>query len=502
MDGVNATRRTQEGRFQTHDRGTADTLTDQTKRTCPECGNRVGDTDMFCAACGSALPAIGAPLTATGTVSDARTIPRHRLGGTAYLATMPDTSDQTDEVSAVLATSIDPTQVTGSASTPSRARSRSGSRRKRRRRWYRRPVLVVPLVALMLLVTVGAGLAWRATSTVNSLQAVSTPPPLVDVAADEEDMVDSGGGPATPVSVDTEPAKQALVDAGYTPKDNGGVVGRVRVMSDVAQGASVAAGIANASAEPMTILIMGVDARPGDAIDIGVRPDVLMVVRLDPNAGGCRLMSIPRDTRTELPGYGLSKVNHALAVGGIPYQLMVTEKLLGIEIDHYALINFEGFRELVDAVGGIPVDVPKTVTKEGVTVEAGQQTLDGKQALAYARYRDKPTEGDAGRIKRQWAILRGLGEVGKNSDLIGEMNSILPALESHIRSDMTPSEMISIAKTYSAGCDANSVEPTMMAGTRVKLKDPILQQIVYYNIVDAAIVRRDVDELMNRTGTP
>jgi hypothetical protein len=62
--------------------------------------------------------------------------------------------------------------------------------------------------------------------------------------------------------------------------------------------------------------------------------------------------------------------------------------------------------------------------------------------------------------------------------------------------------MISIAKTYSAGCDANSVEPTMLAGTRVKLKDPILQQIVYYNIVDESIVKRDIDELMNRAGTP
>jgi len=159
MDGVNAPRRTQEGSFQTHDRGTAVTLTDQMKPTCPECGNKVGDTDKFCAACGSALPTIGAPRTTAGAASDARTIQRHRLGGTVYLATLPDTSDQTAEVNAVLATSSDPTQVAGTASTPSRARSRSGARRKRRRRWYRRPILVVPLVALMLLVTVGAGLA-------------------------------------------------------------------------------------------------------------------------------------------------------------------------------------------------------------------------------------------------------------------------------------------------------------------------------------------------------
>ena len=89
-------------------------------------------------------------------------------------------------------------------------------------------------------------------------------------------------------------------------------------------------------------LLMGVDARPGEAIDIGVRPDSLSVAAYDSATNSCRLLSIQRDSRVELPGYGMSKINHALAVGGIPYEKLVVEQFLGIPIDHYALIDFTG----------------------------------------------------------------------------------------------------------------------------------------------------------------
>jgi hypothetical protein len=102
-------------------------------------------------------------------------------------------------------------------------------------------------------------------------------------------------------------------------------------------------------------LMMGVDARPGEAIDVGVRPDSLFVVYLDGTDGSCRVLSIPRDTRTTLPGYGQSKINHALAVGGVPYETLVVENLLGIELQHYGLIDFAGVEGLVDGVGGITV---------------------------------------------------------------------------------------------------------------------------------------------------
>ena len=130
--------------------------------------------------------------------------------------------------------------------------------------------------------------------------------------------------------------------------------------------------------DSMNILVMGVDAQPGEPIDIGVRPDSLMVVHLNPKTRSCHLLAIPRDTRTELPGFGLTKINHALAVGGIPYEQLVVSQLLGISIDHYVLVDFTGFKQLVDALSGITLTVTEGFTDDnGVTFTPGSQDMNG-----------------------------------------------------------------------------------------------------------------------------
>src|SRR5690606_12035113 len=98
--------------------------------------------------------------------------------------------------------------------------------------------------------------------------------------------------------------------------------------------------------------MMCVDAREVELIYGGVRSDSLSVLHINPDAQTCRVVSIPRDTRTELPGYGHSKINHALSVGGVEYQKLVTQNMLGIEIDHFALVDFAGVVGTVDALGG------------------------------------------------------------------------------------------------------------------------------------------------------
>src|SRR5699024_4257909 len=115
------------------------------------------------------------------------------------------------------------------------------------------------------------------------------------------------------------------------------------------------ADVASSEDGAITLLMMGVDAREGEEIDIGVRPDSLSVLHINPNAETCRVVSIPRDTRTEHPGYGQSKINHALSVGGVDYQMLVTQQMLGIEIDHFALVDFAGVVGTVDALGGVHV---------------------------------------------------------------------------------------------------------------------------------------------------
>jgi LCP family protein required for cell wall assembly len=248
----------------------------------------------------------------------------------------------------------------------------------------------------------------------------------------------------------------------------------------------------------ITILVMGVDARPGEPIDIGVRPDSLMVVRLDPVTGSCRTLSIPRDTRTELPGYGQSKINHALAVGGIPYEQQVVENLLGLKIDHYLLIDFNGFEDLVDAVGGIKIDVPDAFSvSDDISFAAGVQTMDGKHALAYARYRGGP-DGDFGRIARQQQVLRALLKKGASLNVVRSLNELLPAVEDNLRTDLDPSEMARLGLDYRDTCTDDSVEMLHLEGYDAWFEDPLLQMQLEYVVVDEAEVRSKVAMLEER----
>lgn len=251
---------------------------------------------------------------------------------------------------------------------------------------------------------------------------------------------------------------------------------------------------ANAASDgnAITILVMGVDARPGEPIDIGVRPDSLMVVRLDPRTGSCHTLSIPRDTRTELPGYGLSKINHALAIGGIPYERQVVENLLGLNIDHYVLIDFSGFQDLVDAVGGIAINVPEGFAiSPDVSFNAGEQTMDGKHALAYSRYRGGP-DGDFGRIARQQQVLRALLRKGASLNVVRSLNELLPAVEKNLRTDLSASEMARLGLDYRNTCTADSVEMLRLEGYDAWFDDPLLQMQLEYVVVDEAEVRGKV----------
>jgi len=259
----------------------------------------------------------------------------------------------------------------------------------------------------------------------------------------------------------------------------------------VAAGAGVAA-----RTEPRTILLMGVDTRPGEAIDIAVHPDALAVLRLDPVTQRCRMLAIPRDTRVALPSYGMSKINHALAVGGIPYQMQVVERSLGIPLDHYGLIDFGGIVELVDAVGGVTIAIPETFTHLDVTFTAGTQTLSGEEALVYARYRYGP-DGDLGRIRRQQQILRALIAALGGRDVAAAVNELLPLLKDHIRTDLSAADLVGLASQYRDSCTEDAAGMATLAGTVGTYPDPLLDLTLSYVLVAEAEVRRKVAWLLD-----
>ena len=157
--------------------------------------------------------------------------------------------------------------------------------------------------------------------------------------------------------------------------------------------------------EPFTVLLLGSDAREDDP-DMGARTDTIILVRVDAMTNTVSMVSIPRDTRIELPDVGYEKFNAAYTYGGASGTIAAVKQLTGVDIDHYAEINFEGLVGLVDAIGGIDVVVDEEIDDEdaGGHIDAGKQHLDGEQALILARSRAY-VDGDYTRQVNQRKVI-------------------------------------------------------------------------------------------------
>ncbi|MFC0489868.1 LCP family protein [Sinomonas atrocyanea] len=168
---------------------------------------------------------------------------------------------------------------------------------------------------------------------------------------------------------------------------------------------------------PMNILLVGSDSRGATAspAESGAssdqRSDTMLLVHLPADRKKAYIISITRDTWVPIPGHGSAKVNAALAFGGVPLMVQTVESLLHQRIDHVVLVDFEGFKGLTDAVGGVRVNVPAPFTAgqtSGYRFGAGPQTLDGDQALAFVRERYAFPDGDYQRVRDQQIFLKAL----------------------------------------------------------------------------------------------
>jgi LCP family protein required for cell wall assembly len=201
-----------------------------------------------------------------------------------------------------------------------------------------------------------------------------------------------------------------------------------------------------------TFVIVGSDTREGlDDLDNfgsagGQRSDVVMLVRLD-SSGDAQMLSIPRDLRVEIPGRGTDKINAAYAYGG-PTLLVETLKAnLDVEVNNYVEIDFVGFQSLVDELGGIEMTFPHPArdAKSGLDVAAGTQTLDGSQALAYARSRSYQEEqngswvsvdaNDIGRTQRQQEVMRAIVSRMTRPSSVAEAGDIASSMARHMTID-------------------------------------------------------------------
>lgn len=162
--------------------------------------------------------------------------------------------------------------------------------------------------------------------------------------------------------------------------------------------------------KPFYMLVLGSDAREGDSAS---RSDVIILTRVDPATGSITMVSIPRDTMVDLPGHGRSKINAAYAYDGAAGAVEAVSSFAGVPITHYAEIHFEELQDLVDALGGVWVNVPVSndetgSSNSGMQLEAGEQLLSGEQALAFARERYGYTRGDFQRSDNQRILAQAI----------------------------------------------------------------------------------------------
>jgi LCP family protein required for cell wall assembly len=172
------------------------------------------------------------------------------------------------------------------------------------------------------------------------------------------------------------------------------------------------------AAEALNILLLGTDKGTGGTIEKELsdgewssgafRSDTIMLVHIPADRAHAYLVSIPRDSYVPIPGHGRDKINTAFALGGPDLTTQTVEDLTGVYIDHIAMIDWAGFRDLTHAIGGVQVTVAETFTDphKNITWEKGTHTLEGEEALAYVRTRYGLQNGDFDRIKRQQNFLR------------------------------------------------------------------------------------------------
>jgi len=221
------------------------------------------------------------------------------------------------------------------------------------------------------------------------------------------------------------------------------------------------------------MLLMGTDKskerEKGEYAGDTFRSDSMILTRVDPENKKVTMVSLHRDTETEIEGYGMQKLNASYAFGGPAGAIKAVSQMAGVPISHYAEINFDGFKDVVDALGGIEVDVPMEIDdkRAGGHVDAGKQTLNGDQALILCRARhayDEYGDGDRYRAANQRLVLGAIAKKILSSD-VATMASTIEALSQYVTTDFKIADILALANSLQ-GLDPSediysAMEPTI-----------------------------------------
>ena len=240
--------------------------------------------------------------------------------------------------------------------------------------------------------------------------------------------------------------------------------------------------------EPVSILLLGVDTGDLGRTEQG-RSDSMVVVTINPHTQKTTLLSIPRDTYTEIVGNGTTdKINHAYAFGGTSMAINSVQNLLDIPVDFYVMVNMAGIKEIVDAVGGITVESPLAFTQNEYDFVQGTNQLDGEAALAFARMRYEDPAGDTGRQGRQRLVIEAVIRKLATPETLLNYQTILQSLSSNVQTSFQLSDFYTLQSQDYLGA-VDNMNQQQLGGTGGMMNE------IYYNFVDGTELTRVQDLL-------
>ncbi|SCM98635.1 Uncharacterized protein BWINRASL_05015 [Bacillus mycoides] len=251
--------------------------------------------------------------------------------------------------------------------------------------------------------------------------------------------------------------------------------------------------------KPFTILIMGIEDYATDGQN--GRTDSLMLATVNPNSKKISLMSIPRDSRVKIVGKNKEdKINAAHAYGGEKMAIDTVEGFLKVPVDHYIKIDFKGFKGIVDAVGGITVDVPFDFEERSdidyyklIPFKQGKQDLNGEEALAYVRMRKQDPNGDYGRAARQRQVLAAVAQKLNSASTVFKIKDLTAVVGKYIKTDIPISDGLALYNKIS-GFDPSTIQTLKLEGEDKKIGG------IYYFLPDPISVETTRNEILKELG--
>ena len=228
----------------------------------------------------------------------------------------------------------------------------------------------------------------------------------------------------------------------------------------------------------VTILLVGVDNAQGHGL-----ADTLIVAVANPSLGEMAAVSIPRDSRVEVPGLGIQRINAAHSYGGRPLTIQTVELLLGLPIDYYVEVSVPGIVKLVDAIGGVDIAVEKRMYYRDrsqhllIDLQPGLQRLNGEQAMGYVRFRHDAV-GDFGRMDRQRAFLRAVAEKVLAPENVRRVRNLADIFVDTVNTNLTVKDILALKRIVEqSGPEAIRTatlpgEPRMIHGQSMVELDP------------------------------